>query len=77
MQEGAHQKDSPLWISKDPHITKAKRKLIQRNGRGLGVVGRFEGSDAGREFQFLEVMWENVLANEVLRHFSNFISSSI
>ena len=28
--------------------------------------------EAGREFQFLEVMGTNVLANEVVRHFSNF-----
>ena len=27
--------------------------------------------EAGREFQFLEVMRINVLANEVVRHFSN------
>ena len=27
--------------------------------------------DAGMEFQFLEVMWTNVLAKEVVRHFSN------
>ena len=28
--------------------------------------------EAGREFQFLEVIGTNVLANEVVRHFSNF-----
>ena len=27
--------------------------------------------EAGREFQFLEVIGTNVLANEVVRHFSN------
>ena len=27
--------------------------------------------EAGREFQFLEVIETNVLANEVVRHFSN------
>ena len=27
--------------------------------------------EAGRELQFLEVMGTNVLANEVVRHFSN------
>ena len=27
--------------------------------------------EAGREFRFLEVMGTNVLANEVVRHFSN------
>ena len=27
--------------------------------------------EAGREFQFLEVMGTNVLVNEVVRHFSN------
>ena len=27
--------------------------------------------EAGREFQFLEVIKTNVLANEVVRHFSN------
>ena len=27
--------------------------------------------EAGREFQFLEVMGTNVLANEVVQHFSN------
>ena len=27
--------------------------------------------EAGREFQFFEVMGTNVLANEVVRHFSN------
>ena len=27
--------------------------------------------EGGREFQFLEVMGTNVLANEVVRHFSN------
>ena len=31
----------------------------------LGKIG------PGREFQFLEVMGTNVLANEVVRHFSN------
>ena len=28
-------------------------------------------TEAGREFQFLEVIRTNVLANEVVRHFSN------
>ena len=28
--------------------------------------------EAGREFQFFEVIGTNVLANEVVRHFSNF-----
>ena len=28
-------------------------------------------TEAGREFQFLEVIGTNVLANEVVRHFSN------
>ena len=35
---------------------------------------KFEGLkiiSAGRKFQFLEVMGTNVLANEVVRHFSN------
>ena len=27
--------------------------------------------ETGKEFQFLEVMGTNVLANEVIRHFSN------
>ena len=27
--------------------------------------------EAGREFQFLEVMGTNILTNEVVRHFSN------
>ena len=27
--------------------------------------------EAGHEFQFFEVIWTNVLANEVVRHFSN------
>ena len=27
--------------------------------------------EAGGEFQFLEVLWTNVLANEMVRHFSN------
>ena len=27
--------------------------------------------EAGREFQFLEVIGTNILANEVVRHFSN------
>ena len=37
---------------------------------GLKIVsGRKDGG--GREFQFLEVMGTNVLANEVVRHFSN------
>ena len=33
-----------------------------------GLKGKME---AGREFQFLEVIGTNVLANEVARHFSN------
>ena len=33
----------------------------------LYVLGKME---AGREFQFLEVIGKNVLANEVIRHFS-------
>ena len=32
------------------------------------MLGKME---AGREFQFLEVIETNVLANEVVRHFSN------
>ena len=32
------------------------------------MLGKIE---AGREFQFLEVIGTNVLANEVVRHFSN------
>ena len=32
------------------------------------MLGKME---AGREFQFHEVMGTNVLANEVVRHFSN------
>ena len=32
------------------------------------MLGKME---AGREFQFLEVIGTNVLANEVVRHFSN------
>ena len=37
---------------------------------GLKIIsaGKME---AGREFQFFEVMGTNVLANEVVRHFSN------
>ena len=32
------------------------------------MLGKME---AGREFQFLEVIGTNLLANEVVRHFSN------
>ena len=32
------------------------------------MLGKVE---AGREFQFLEVIGTNVLANELVRHFSN------
>ena len=32
---------------------------------------------AGGEFQFLEVMGINVMANEVVRHFSNLIAKGI
>ena len=34
----------------------------------MQVLGKME---AGREFQFLEVIGTNVLAKEVVRHFSN------
>ena len=39
---------------------------------GLKIVNaRKDEGKAGREFQFLEVIGTNVLANEVVRHFSN------
>ena len=37
MQEGTHQEDAALWISKDPCITEEKGKLIKRKGGGAGV----------------------------------------
>ena len=33
--------------------------------------------EAGKEFQFLEVMGTNVLANEVVRHFSNLTAKRV
>ena len=40
---------------------------------GLKIVSaRKDKMEAGREFQILEVIGTNVLANEVVRHFSNF-----
>ena len=33
--------------------------------------------EAGREFQFLEVIGTNVLANDVVRHFSNLTAQSV
>ena len=33
--------------------------------------------EAGREFQFLEVIGTNVLANEVVRHFSNLTANEV
>ena len=65
-------------ISKDTCITEVKRTLIKRKGGGVGVCAPgFEGlkilskTEAQREFPFLEVIGTNVLANEVVRHFSN------
>ena len=33
--------------------------------------------EAGREFQFLEIIGTNVLAKEVVRHFSNLTAQSV
>ena len=33
--------------------------------------------EAGREFQYLEVIRTNVLANEVVRHFSNLTANEL
>ena len=33
--------------------------------------------EAGREFQFFEVIGTNVLANEVVRHFSNLTANEV
>ena len=71
----------PLWISKDPCITEEKGKMFKWEGGGVGVwepgFWRFEDCkyslgkmEAGREFQFLEVIETNILANEVVRHFN-------
>ena len=61
----------PLWISKDTCITEEKGKLIKWEGGGIGVCAPdLKLIRGGREFQFLEVTGKNVLANEVIRHFS-------
>ena len=67
----------PLWVSKDDCITKEKEKLIKGEGIFVCAPGywRLEVSGktvARRKFQFFGVMETNVLANEVVRHFSNF-----
>ena len=38
---------------------------------GLTVIRVLGKMAAGREFEFFEVMGTNILANEVVRHFSN------
>ena len=47
--------------------------FVNPNFEGLKIVrARKDGSmEAGKEFQFLEVIGTHVLANEVVRHFSN------
>ena len=44
--------------------------FVHPNFEGLKIISA--GKDGGREeFQLFEVMGTNVLANEVVRHFSN------
>ena len=77
-KKGRTSNKQPLWISKDPCISEEKGNLIKWEGGGVFVhpvlrdwslllLGKME---VGREFQLLEVMETNVLANEVARHFS-------
>ena len=68
-----------LWISKDPCISEEKDKLIKRKGGGASVC--LEGlqvinveKDGGRERVPVPRSHEdhvNVMANEVVQHFSN------
>ena len=77
MQEGAHQ-NAPMYLVRSLHYRKEgkvdqvrgwrRRFLCTRVLKILSARGKLE---AGREFQFLEVIGTNVLPNEVVRHFSN------
>ena len=64
-----------LLISKDSCSSEEKDDVITIKGvvyvTGFIRLYVLAKAKAGREVQFLEVMWTNVLANEVVRHFFN------
>ena len=78
MQEGAHQNDAaPMYLERSLHYQR-EGKVNQVRGWifvypgfvGLKIISARKDGCRG-EFQFLEVIGANVLANEVVRHFSN------